>query len=1035
MKKRLILCMISVIAVLCAFSSFSPVILKAEEDDVYDVMSPVGNSTVEEINQAPRLDTLKGKTIAIVGRSFNAIVTQAVLKECLLEDYPDIKVYTVDDLGCGGVYSVFHQSAQSKLFQEKLKEYGVDAVISGNCGCGLCTVKESGSAIAAEYIGIPTVTVGATSFISEIHSTGVNRGVPVLRTAEYPGAFSADTKDELKQKSKDIIYPLVVEALTTPITQEEREQYARDGERDYDDVLVSGSYDMIQNYYKECGYTDGLPINLPTDKKVQEYLKYTPYDGDDIVVDSLPLAYRECRAYTVAVNAIMAGCPAEYMPICIAFTKCMADGEWRRTLASTHGWSPYAWLNGPIARQLGIDCSQGMISETNNKSLARFIDLAMMNLGGYYIKENRMGTFGYMSAWMFSEDEQACLNVGWKPYHVNQGYELNDNVITAASALAWGNNVTPATPDPEMIKNLIAWDVTEKEQNGLGNTNPQVFRTIFITEAVASNLAEKYTTKDQLEDALVETARRPLWLRTYANYWANTGSYQYTKRTIEEHYNLLLNDEQEQAATTSIPDWLKPLFPNESQMITVATMNKGETPILICGDVDRNKFQVMPGGGYASVEIELPSNWDDLMSEKGYEPLDNYYLEHEEPQEEIVTGPIKVVDGLSDGTYRSLASKQQLTEEGRFLYNLSTGEFNYWPFGAKASTVLTLDVESDLAQVLACVGPGSNIAVENGFITKYIIRPSTSQRAETIDISKLTDAAFKDAELTFAVTTVNNSLSGGVTPDNTSIKVDSSIAKFGVDLCDDSLLFDANNTDGFVIYDDGDFILNADAKPGSVAIIGAKLENEDRYRTFTITLDRDKYTILYNTSNDMNNPKPVYEEEKECEHEYEWIIDKEATCVEEGLKHEECKLCGDKKDAVVIERIEHDYSEWVNDGQTHKRICSVCGDVEVEDCRYNEETHVCDVCGAADPSYSELVVEVEVVKKPGRTRLSKPTYVATIYTSGSEVSKVEYSTNGRKYTTGNEYQSSSNITSLYIRVTDKNSNVSNWVYRNGKVTK
>ena len=123
-----------------------------------------------------------------------------------------------------------------------------------------------------------------------------------------------------------------------------------------------------------------------------------------------------------------------------------------------------------------------MTCEETNKALGRFIDLAMLNIGGYYVKENRMGTFGYLSAWTFSEDEEACARVGWDPYHVTLGYNWNDNTITAGSALQWGNNVTPATDDPSQIMTLMAWDITEKQQNGLGNTNPQVYRTVFITE-------------------------------------------------------------------------------------------------------------------------------------------------------------------------------------------------------------------------------------------------------------------------------------------------------------------------------------------------------------------------------------------------------------------------------------------------------------------------------------------------------------------------------------------------------------------------
>ncbi len=597
----------------------------AVAEPFYSVVSPVGASAVEKISQAPRLDTLAGKTIALVGYSFNASVTHEALKERILADYPDATVYTASQIPAGGVFSVFNPSAKTKAFQQRLRELDVDAVISGNCGCGLCTLKEAGSSIAAEYIGIPTVTVGAGRFIPEIRSTGFNRGVPVLRTAKYPGAFSSDSVETLRKNAVEAVYPEVVAALTTPISQEEIESNELQVECGYDDILISGTNDTLQQYFTQAGYTDGLPIGLPTKETIETYLKYTPYKGSD-VLGTIPPAYRECRVYTVAANAVMAGCPAEYMPLCIAFVKGMSNGEWRRPLASTHGWSPYAWLNGPVARQLGIDCGQGMITEPANKSLGRFIELAMRNIGGYYIKENRMGTFGYMTPWTFSEDEEACNRIGWLPYHVENGYGWNDNTLTAASALAWGNNVTPATPDAEQTMRLIAWDATEKEQNGLGNTNPQVWRTLFVTEAVAKNLAAAYPTKEALDDALVKTARRPLWLRTYAHYWANTGSYQYTKRSLSDHYKMLLKDPDERAAETEVPSWLRPLFPNTQKMVTVATMQKGQTPVLVCGDAERNKFQIMPGGGYITVKIELPENWDELTAEKGYAPLSDYYL-------------------------------------------------------------------------------------------------------------------------------------------------------------------------------------------------------------------------------------------------------------------------------------------------------------------------------------------------------------------------------------------------------------------------
>ena len=171
------------------------------------------------------------------------------------------------------------------------------------------------------------------------------------------------------------------------------------------------------------------------------------------MIGEIPPTYRKVTTFQVAAVGVMANCKPEYMPILIAFTKAMMNGDFRKTLVSTHAWTPFVWLNGPVARQLGFDYGQGEISSPNNKKLGRFIDLAMINLGGYDIKKNRMGTFGYLSAWAMSEDEEASVKVGWQPYHVQKGFDINDNALTAASSLNWGNNLTPATSNPEKYLN------------------------------------------------------------------------------------------------------------------------------------------------------------------------------------------------------------------------------------------------------------------------------------------------------------------------------------------------------------------------------------------------------------------------------------------------------------------------------------------------------------------------------------------------------------------------------------------------------
>ena len=590
-------------------------------DGIYKVFSPVGSSSIKNIKQAPRLSTLKGKNIAVVGGSFMASVTHPEIKRLILQKFPDAKVYVLSEIGSAGVWpgpGIVRD--QKDDFVRKLKQLKIDAVISGNGGCGLCTPKEMGSCIAAEYAGIPAVMIAAPGFSVQAKRTAQIAGVPIPRIAEYPGAFSAHSRKELLENTRKVLFPQILAALTEKFSSAELNTANKKDEKR--ETVYSGNLDEINLYFSQNSWSDGLPVMPPTPEKVDEFLKYTDLKPDDVVA-VIPPTYRKVTAHLVAVNGVMSGCPPEYMPILIAFTKAMKSGDFRRTLSSTHAWTPYCWINGPLARQLELDSSQGEISNIRNAKIGRFINLAMLNFGGFHIKENRMGTFGYLMPWCLVENDIAAIKLNWLPYHMLQGYALNDNVLTASSALAWGNNLSPATSDPQKIMEMMAWDAVEKQQFAVGSGTPCVFRTMLITEQVAKNLASYFDSKEALETALVVTARRPLEERVYANYWGNPGSaFNPEKYSLNKHKNRIRR--QERSSITKTPPWLA--WTGKEKMETVPVMMYGKTALLITGDCNRNKTMCIPGGGAASIKIELPKNWDKLMEQSGYKPLKEYFL-------------------------------------------------------------------------------------------------------------------------------------------------------------------------------------------------------------------------------------------------------------------------------------------------------------------------------------------------------------------------------------------------------------------------
>ena len=570
-----------------------------ENEPRFAVVSPAGMPTVEIIQQAPRLTTLEGKTIAIVGESFMTNIIHPEIARLITQHYPTAKVLTIEDVGMAGVYPAPGVTRRSKdEFQAKLKQYGVDAVITGNCGCGLCTQKECGSAIAAEYIGIPAVVIAAPTFVEQVYYTATNNGVAALRVAEYPGTFALQTNEELITNTRNILWNRIVTALTTPITDEELKRHNPDTGRGITDDVYYGTTEQICAHFQEMKWSDDLPFILPTYERVSRFMEHTDLAPEQTVA-VLPIAHRNTTAWHVAVNGVMAGCKPEYMPLLIAITEALGAPEFRRTLASTHGWTPYCWINGPIVERLGIATGQGGINNPANMAIGRFINLALINLAGYYVGDNRMGTFGYPMPWVLAEDEASCEKIGWQPYHVRAGFDKNQSVVTLCSALTWGGNMAPATTDPQKIMELLAWDITERGQFALGSGKQYTHRTILLTPSVAATLATKYSTPEQLEQALIKTARRPTSERVFANYYANPGSNPEQRRTVRQWEWYISNNEDSQL--TPPPVWHAT---SDSEIATIPTMKRGMTAIIITGDESRNKVQIMPGGGFTSRAVK-----------------------------------------------------------------------------------------------------------------------------------------------------------------------------------------------------------------------------------------------------------------------------------------------------------------------------------------------------------------------------------------------------------------------------------------------
>ena len=469
----------------------------------------------------------------------------------------------------------------------------------------------------AELNGIPAVAVANPGFDAQVKRVGRAGGIPDVQVALYPDPFDLDTDAQLREKAVRIVLPQIIEALTKPVVVSTESAAAKDNKA----IEFTGTLDQINRYVTDKGWSDGMSITPPTIERVEEFLKYTGYaPHEEIAV--LPLANLRATPWNIAVNAVMAGCRPEYMPVLIAAVQAMADPNfrYRNHGGSTHSFVSFFWINGPLVRQLGIDYGQGLIANPVNAVMGRAMSLIERNIAGFRIKESQMGSFGKQLMYVLAEDEEAMVELGrgWEPYQVEKGFSRNANTVSAGYSTAFGRNLIPATSDPKTLVQLMAYGLVNNEAFASGFTG-ESRRYVLIEPGVAKILVQGGYTKESLRQELMKLGRKVTYEAIFSQVH---GSYGAVQGTFEAELAKAARSRENEKG--KLPPWY-PRFPGWEQIETLPAVKMVE--IIVCGDPARNKVQNLAGGaGVAIKEIKLPPRWNQLMARLGRPPLEEFHL-------------------------------------------------------------------------------------------------------------------------------------------------------------------------------------------------------------------------------------------------------------------------------------------------------------------------------------------------------------------------------------------------------------------------
>lgn len=332
-------------------------------------------------------------------------------------------------------------------------------------------------------------------FVMDARSAASSRGVPGIRILGTPIPCETNEKTEIEKGVADAMESMV-SALTRPLSADEKSPQPRVEKAPR--IAFAGGYEAVNRYFYRNGWTDGLAIAPPTEKAVAEMMTGTDLPPDHIVARLIP-RLGKATVEKIAVNAVMAGALPTHMPVLIAAVQSLMDQRARFDTfgVSTGSWAPFFIINGPIRKDIHINCSSGALSpgDIANAAIGRAMGLIIKNIGGARKGIEDMGVLGNPGKYtlVLGEYEEESP---WEPLHVERGFNREDSTVT----LFLPNTYIQTIPRDTNAKGYL---------ETYASLNPGSMSCILIVPPHAGALADAGWTKKGIKEYILENSASP----------------------------------------------------------------------------------------------------------------------------------------------------------------------------------------------------------------------------------------------------------------------------------------------------------------------------------------------------------------------------------------------------------------------------------------------------------------------------------------------------------------------------------------------
>jgi hypothetical protein len=198
---------------------------------------------------------------------------------------------------------------------------------------------------------------------------------------------------------------------------------------------MTDTADAFETLYAR-GVTDGLPVVPPTVERVRAAVEAAGRDGDELIALVAP-RHGRATVQRIAVNAVMAGCRPEYLPVVIAAVEAICDPAFalEGVSGTTDAVTPLVIVNGPVRSALDVNCGVGVFGPgwRANATIGRALRLVWANVGGAGPGVISMSTFAQPGRYTYCIGERE-EDSPWVPLHVEHGFAAVDSTVAVLAA-------------------------------------------------------------------------------------------------------------------------------------------------------------------------------------------------------------------------------------------------------------------------------------------------------------------------------------------------------------------------------------------------------------------------------------------------------------------------------------------------------------------------------------------------------------------------------------------------------------------------